>query len=64
MATGWIIVFEGQGRLVDERHPSALIHRTREQAEAALNRGDQVGKPLSLLEINWDDSKAQRPWPP
>jgi hypothetical protein len=64
MAKGWIIIFEGDGQLVDERHPSALVHKTRELAEAALKRGGHVGRPLAIREISWDDSGAQRPWPP
>jgi CTP:molybdopterin cytidylyltransferase MocA len=64
MAKGYIIIFEGDGPLVDERHPSAVVHKTREQADVAFKRGDQVGTPLKIIEITWDDTAAKRPWPP
>jgi hypothetical protein len=64
MATGYIIIFEGKGPLFEERHPSAVVHKTRSQAEAAWNRGDQVGRPLDIRKIDWDDTGAKKPWPP
>jgi hypothetical protein len=59
---GWIIIFEGDGALVDERHPSAVVHASREKAEAARDRLTQVGKHLDIIEIDWDDSRATKPW--
>ena len=64
MAKGYIIIFEGNGPLVEERHPSAVVHKTREQAEAAWKREDQIGRPLDVIQIDWDDTGAKMPWPP
>ena len=64
MAKGFIIIFEEKGPLFEERHPSALVHKTRDDAEAAKKRGDQVGKPLDIIEIVWDDTQANKPWSP
>jgi len=64
MAEGWIIIFEGNGPLLDERHPSAVVHKSDADADAARRRGDQVGKPLQIIRIAWDDNRAQKPWPP
>ncbi len=64
MAEGWIIFFEGKGPLFDERHPSAVVHKSYDDADAARRRGDQVGKPLQIIRIDWDDTGAKKPWPP
>ena len=64
MAKGYIIIFEGKGPLFEERHPSAVVHETYDDADAARRRRDQVGKPLDIIEINWDDTGAKMPWPP
>lgn len=64
MAKGYIIIFEGDGPLFNERHPSAVVHNTFDKADAAWKRGDQVGRPLKIIEINWDDTGAKAPWPP
>jgi hypothetical protein len=56
--------FEGKDHLVEERHPSAVVHKTRKQAEAAFGRKDEVGRPLKIIEIDWDDTGAKKPWPP
>lgn len=65
MAHGFIIIFESRDdTLPNERHPSALVHCTRKQAEAARDRHDQVGKALDIIEITWNDSGANKPWPP
>jgi hypothetical protein len=63
MAKGYIIIFEGKGPLFEERHPSAVVHKTRDEAEAAWKRGDQVGRPLQIIEIDWDDTGTKMPWP-
>ena len=56
MAKGYIIIVEGKGPLFEERHPSAVVHETFDDADAARKRGDQVGEPLQIDEIHWDDT--------
>jgi hypothetical protein len=64
MAKGWIIILEGQGPLYKERHPSALVHETYDDARAAWDRGGQVDNPLQINPVVWDDTQAAYPWPP
>jgi hypothetical protein len=64
LAKGYIIIFEGKGPLFEERHPSAVVHETFDAANAARKRGDQVGTPLDIIGIYWDDTGAKMPWPP
>jgi hypothetical protein len=59
MAKGYIIIFEGKDQLVEERHPSAVVHKTCDDAKTAWKRGDQVGRPLQIIEIEWDDTGAK-----
>jgi hypothetical protein len=61
MAEGWIIIFERDGG----RYPSAVVHKTKKDAEDAKNRRDQVGEPIDIVKISWDDSLSRGPkWPP
>lgn len=64
MAEGWIVIFEGQKELSNERHPSAVVHDSYAKAVVASQRSDQVGRPLQIIKINWDDSASKNPWPP
>jgi hypothetical protein len=61
LKTGYVLVFESITE--PERYPSALIHRTREDAERALQGGQFVGRFLCISEITWDDTKALGTWP-
>ncbi|MCK1497997.1 MULTISPECIES: hypothetical protein [unclassified Bradyrhizobium] len=59
--TGWVIVFESVTE--PERYTSALIHRSKLEAQQAWDRGDQKGRPLEIIPIDWDDSAAKTNWP-
>ncbi|MGM4998687.1 hypothetical protein AB8A05_08130 [Tardiphaga sp. 538_B7_N1_4] len=56
---GYLIIFETADGL---RIPSAVVHHTREGANIAKGRADQRGKPVDIVEIEWDDSIASKPW--
>jgi hypothetical protein len=59
MEEGWIIIFEGNDNF---RYPSAVVHKTFNDAQAALDRRDQEGAPLKIIKICWDDSGASQRW--
>ena len=59
--TGWVIVFESVTE--PERYTSATIHRSKQEAQSAWDRGDQKGRPLEIVEISWDDSGTKSKWP-
>jgi hypothetical protein len=63
MAEGWTIIFEGQKSLRHERHLSGWVHKTYKDADRAQKSGTQVGNPLGIVRIEWDDTNAQEPWP-
>jgi hypothetical protein len=58
METGYIVIFENDGY----RYPSGLVHRTAEAAEKAGGQPDRKGKPVKVIEIEWDDAAASAPW--
>lgn len=59
MRTGYLIIFETADGL---RIPSGVVHHSREDAVTAKDREDQRGVPLDIIEIQWDDSIASKPW--
>ena len=59
MRTGHLIIFETDDGL---RIPSAIVHRTLRDAEAARERADQRGRAIDIIEIQWDDSTASKAW--
>jgi hypothetical protein len=59
IARGWIIVFEGEGRV---RFPSLIIYRSLAEAREAWNTVEPSDRPLKIVPVTWDDSRAKNPW--
>jgi hypothetical protein len=59
MKTGYLIIFETDDGF---RIPSGIVHHTRQDAISAEARKDQRGKSLDIVEIEWNDSTAVKPW--
>ena len=55
---GWLVIYEGKDGY---RYPSAVIHRTLEDASGAAEV-ERRGEPLDVIPIHWDDSQASGPW--
>jgi len=59
IARGWIIVYEGEGRV---RYPSLIIYRSLDDAREAWDNVEPSERPLKIVPVTWDDSSAKNHW--
>lgn len=54
MDCGYVLIFKSEK--YGQRYPSGTVHKSYRDAVAALRRRDQVGTPIAITPIAWDES--------
>jgi hypothetical protein len=54
MDCGYVLIFKSEKD--GQRYPSGIVHKTYDDAVAALKRRDQVGTPVAITTICWDET--------